>query len=107
MDVVSRQMSERGITAYQAGKYQEAISIFKDLVQYGPDDWRSRLFIAMCLTRVKHYASARHELTFILDNCPIDDLRTKALKQLKHVILSEQSQRNANPSPDVTDMRAS
>ncbi len=89
MDMVSRQLEAHGTTAYQSGHYVEAIRFFSDLVAYEPEDWRSRLFISLCLIRTKEYENARQELTFIAEKCPVWEYRDKALMQLKSVMYAE------------------
>jgi cytochrome c-type biogenesis protein CcmH/NrfG len=99
MDTVSKQLAAYGTAAYECGHYTDAIRCFNDLVQYDPDDWRSRMFLTMCLIQTRDFSHARHELTFVMDHCPVESYREKAYLQLRNVIYAEQNSVPAMMAP--------
>lgn len=88
MHIVSRQLLEHGVSTYQAGRYQDAVEYFTELLNYEPDNWQCRLHLAKAFDRAGKRNFAVHELTYIAEKCPTHELRIQALKTLRVVMMA-------------------
>jgi tetratricopeptide (TPR) repeat protein len=91
MDVVATQLRTRGISSLEAGMFEEAVKCFKILVEHDPKNWSANRLLGVALQGAGQTTAARHQLTFVLENCPDEDERKLALADLKEALASEKS----------------
>jgi tetratricopeptide (TPR) repeat protein len=96
MDVVSKQILAHAVSAYETRRYSDAIKYFEALVEYNPNEWQWRWYLAQAYHQSGNLTPARHELTYIVETCPSELMRAKARILLKNVLHDEEEE-NALP----------
>lgn len=105
MDVISKQMIAHGVMCFDSARFEDAISYFASIVDYNPDDWTSRIYLASSYFQCSKVVAAKNELTYIAEKCPDHIMREKALTLLKTVIYGEvqiETYLRINLSPNST-----
>ena len=78
----AERLLEVGMNMYQLGDYNQAVEYLKQGLQKRPEDWTSRLYLAMSYYRTGRLALSRVEFRRILDGCMDRELRLKAATAL-------------------------
>lgn len=91
MDIVSKQMFAHGLAYYEAGRYADALDYFTKIIEFSPDEWESRLYVANSYQKLGKLNQARNELVFLTEGCPLESIRANAFLSLKEVIYGEES----------------
>lgn len=63
---------------YRAGEFEQAIAAFSEIIDVLPDEWNSRLYLAMALYKVGQRHEAAEQIQFIKNRCPDPEIRAKA-----------------------------
>lgn len=90
MDTIKRQLLIHALSALEAGHVEDAIQHLNSILEAEPDDWDVRLKLAGAYCVGRRHASARQEVTYVVEHCRDDATRTRALHMLKQVLYTEE-----------------
>lgn len=77
------ELATLGLTAYQHGDYETAVKCFSDLSKRDPDLWECRLYLGMAHFKTARVGNALQEFKDIVQWCPDQALKEKALAALR------------------------
>ncbi len=72
-----------GLLAYQSSDYAQAVEFLSQGLDVEFDYWRCHIYLAMAYYQTGMVVKSAKEFSYILNWCPNQNLRNKAMKALK------------------------
>lgn len=92
------ELATSALMAYRDGDFETAIKLFSDLSKKDPELWDCRLFLGMSYFKTSRVSKALQEFKDIVEWCPDDHLKEKALAGLR-AINSQSNDKLKAPGP--------
>lgn len=83
---------------YKSGQYKAAIPLLQSILDFEPENWQARLFLAACFFKTGLPMAAQRAFRTILQSCPDEELRLKACQAFQFVNASIASEQTPIPA---------
>lgn len=81
--IVDIAVALNALKLYRTKNYKDAISYLVEILDVEPRNWDARLMLSACYYKTKQYAAAQRAFRFLYDNCPEEDVRSRAREGLQ------------------------
>ena len=88
---------------YKANMFREATSLLLEILDFEPQNWQARLFLAACYLKTGQPGAAQRSFRMVYDNCPDADLKQRACLALQ--LASAKLQQNAGVPIELANVR--